>query len=202
MRILIADPDRDLLKACSKLLSLHGHTATVCFEGAGALRLAAAETFDAVVLNRAIPRVRSADIVTCLHERNVPVIELPDRPVSTKLLMSQPLANAYLPFPFLPEELRAAVESVTEKAASAETLEYGDVRIPVARFSVEGTDIRLTADEIDVLKSLAAGEKTKKHGLNVYINALNQKCIAAGKKLRIVYQIKEGYRLVTDHEES
>lgn len=202
MKILIADPNRDLLNAYRKRLSMSGHLVTVCFEGTQALRLSAGERFDAVILNHSLPRVSSADIVANLQERGIPVIELLDRPVSTKLLLSVPLANAYLPFPFLPEELGTALTGIGKKIASEETLVFGDVAVPVARFLIEGTSIRLTSDEIDVLKALSAGEKTEKHGLNTYINALNQKFIAAGKMLRIVYQIKEGYRLVTDHEES
>ena len=197
MKLLLADPDRDFLKAYQTLLSLEGHTVTVCFEGTETVKTAAAEAFDAVILSAALPRVPCADIISLLQEKGIPSVVLTRRKISAALLLNTPLANAYLPFPFLPEELLSLLQRVSDLAGSGETFPVGDARIDVSGFCIAGTSVRLTAGEIEVLQSLSAGSLTAQSRLSPYMNALNQKFALAGKSVRATYQNREGYRLVT-----
>ena len=197
MKILLADPDRDLLKAYRQLLTLQGHTVSVCFEGTEALRVAAQEKPDAAVVNRRLPRIDHGRLVDYFHEQGIPVIVLTDRKPGTGLLLEKNLANAYLPFPFLPAELTELLQAVTEKAAASDKPVYGDVHVDVSGFCIEGTSIRLTNQELEILRALDTGAAPPARGLTVCVNALNRKFAAAGKKCRIVYHNREGFRLVT-----
>ncbi|MBQ6022008.1 MAG: response regulator transcription factor [Clostridia bacterium] len=194
MRILLAAPDRDLLKVYRQLLTLHGHTVSVCFEGTQALKTAAVERFDAAVADSLLPSIDTGRLAAYFHERQIPVIVLTHRKPGTALLLEKETPNAYLPFPFLPAELVSLLEAVRQKAQSAEKPVYGDVCVDTAGFRIDGTQIRLTNQELDILSALGAGEAPPQRGINVYVNALNRKFAAAGKKCRIVYQYREGFR--------
>ncbi len=194
MKILLADPDRDLLKAYRQLLTLQGHTVSVCFEGTETLRVTAQETFDVAAVNRNLPRIDHGKLVAFFHERGIPVIVLTDRKPGTGLLLGENLANAYLPFPFLPAELIDLLQGVTARATSTEKPVYGDVCVNTAGFCIDGTSIRLTNQELDLLTALGTGATPPQRGLTVCVNALNRKFASAGKHCRIVYQYREGFR--------
>ena len=136
MRILLAAPDRDLLKAYRQLLTLEGHTVSVCFEGMQALKCATAERFDAAVASCLLPSIDSGRLVAFFHEQNIPVIVLLDRKPGTGLLLEKDLANAYLPFPFLPGELLSLLEAVRKRFDSSDKPFYGDVHVNTAGFCI------------------------------------------------------------------
>ena len=200
MKLLFADPNRDLLKAYTDLLALDGHEVTVCFEGTEALRLIAGTRFDVAVINASLPRVSCGRLVELLREREILSVVLTDRKPSARLLLEPAPPNAYLPFPFLPSEMISLLEALTQKRASGRSFPAADLRISVSGFRIENTDVRLTNSEIDLLETLSAGVPVKYKNADVLVSALNQKLAAAGSAASIVYRIKEGFSLVTDHE--
>ena len=103
MKLLLADPNRDFLKAYHKLLSLEGHEVAVCFEGTETVRALATGQYGAAVVNAALPRVTCGQILAPARETDTRTVVLTNKKISAGLLLSEPLANAYLPFPFLPE---------------------------------------------------------------------------------------------------
>lgn len=202
LRILLADPNRDLLSVYGQLLEKQGHSVRTAFDGTRVLALLGESAFDFAIVNECLPRVRHDRLIRSFQDTAIPVLVLLDRPVNRKTLLRRELANAYLPFPFSPEELFAALEDVREKAACAETLEYQGVSVPVSAFRFTGTDVRLTAEEIDVLRKLFRREALTGGGWGVWVHALNQKLerLAGKERFRIAYAAEKGYGLVSMHE--
>ena len=118
------------------------------------------------------------------------------RKVSAGLLLGPEPANAYLPFPFLPEELVGLISQTEALARDTGPLTWGDVTVVPARFCIEATLLRLTVGEVSLLRSLTESAVPAAGAVVPYVNALNAKFARAGKKTRIVYRSGEGYRLV------
>ena len=196
MKILLADADRDLLQGYQKLLSMNGHDVTPAFDGAQAASLMPQGPYDAVILDENLPRVGWEQLARLTDREGTPVIVLMNQRVSMKHLLSPALPSAYLPFPFLPGDLTGLMEDVARKARSRETFPCGDAAVDVARFRFLDTDVRLTAGEMDLLRSLTEGKKPEGRRARTMISALNEKLAGMGKQTRIAYEITEGYRLV------
>ena len=199
MKILLADADRDMLFCFQKLLSLSGMEVQTAFDGTQVISFLAGSRFDLVILNNGIPRVNSRDIIRHLNEENIPVIVLLEHKVNAKLLSDEVLANAYLPLPFLPNELLALIKEVSGKHAAEEKLVFEDMEIHVADFKI-GEKQRVTNEEINILEALLAERSFNAKRAGPYINSLNHKFEKLRKKVHIQYVMGKGYGLVTDHE--
>ena len=149
MRVLLAAPDRDLLQCYQKILEEPDGNVAAAFDGTQVLELLAEGSFDAAVLDRDLPRIGHRRILELLRRENIPVIVLQDSPVTSSLLLGEPLANAYLPYPFLPEELLSLLQNVLEKAASPESV------------CLAGQELGLTAFRLPSGKPITAGEMPK-----------------------------------------
>jgi len=137
MRILLAAADRDLLRSYQSLLEeALGETVTA-FDGTQVLTLAAEDPFDVVVLDRDIPRVHYRHIVQRLSNADIPVIVLMPEPQTSLLLQGDPLANAYLSFPFTSAAMIDTIRDVTAKKASGRRFSCGGQEgdVPAFRFT-------------------------------------------------------------------
>ena len=200
MKVLLAHSDRDLLSSLSGLWRLEGLEAETAFDGTMVPPLLARGPYGAAVLDEALPRMSHASLMALLRREGIPVIVLTGERVTVKRLLAPDLANAYLSFPFLPCELRALIDDVRAKADSKEILRCGDVAVQVAAFRFEGTDVRLTAGETDLLKALIEGRPVRSRGARIPASALNRKLSLLDKALRIEYEPNDGYRLVNAHD--
>lgn len=195
MRILFADPDRDLLQCYRSLLTDDGHEVVTVFDGTQALTQLKRSAFDFVFLNREIPRVGSERIVAELNERGVPVVLLCDRLPQVEDLLSPVLCNALLCFPFTPHELRQCLTQVAAVRRGKEILRCDDVTIEVPRFAfAEGT--RVTLEEMLVLWAILHEQMPNIPRAAFYVETLNRKFAMLQKKQRIQYIRHQGYRVV------
>ena len=199
MKILFADPDRDLVWSFRELLQKEGNDVTVAYDGAQVIRKAFTEKYDQVIMSSSLPRVNGREIVKMLNEEKCPVIILMSHKVNSDILLDGVLANSHLSFPFFPDELINLTAEVAQKAASSELLSYEDLSVDIGSFLLCG-DIRVTNEEINILKSLAERQQFDQKKAELYIGSLNNKLELLKKKTRIRYVMKEGYRLVTDNE--
>ena len=199
MKLLLAAPDRDFLLSYEKLLTLSGHDVVTSFDGTHVIKLIADGGIDLAVIDENIPRIEAAKIVGLLKESGVPAIVLLSRKVSTKLLLSDCCANAFLTFPFLPDELCELIEKVADKFAHGGRTEIYGTEIDFSKFLLGGR-LPLANGELDVLLSLINGTKITTRHSGVYINSLNNKFALLRKNARIEYLANLGYRLV-DHDE-
>ena len=204
MNILLADSNRDLLQCYEKLLTMDGHTVTTAFDGTQVAALLAPEKYDIAILEQRLPRMALDRLLQDLDRDHIPVIVLTEGPVTVKTLLGNTLPNAYLIFPFLPEDLKRMIREVTEKARSTETLRRGGVAVDVGGFRIDGTAVRLTNGEINLLRELSAPRRTAGKRTRVMIQALNEKLKSAGKNgektARIIYEMEKGYRLVNGND--
>ena len=200
MNILLADSNRDLLHSYQKLLTMEGHTVTAVFDGAQAVSQLGAGSFDIAILEERLPRIRNEQLLEFLAEKGIPVIVVTDGGVTVKGLLKSPLPNAYLPLPFLPDDLTKLLRAVMEKTRSTDVFSCCGVEVDIARFCFAGTATRLTNAEIDLLRELEKPRKTASKRTRIIIQALNEKLKSIGKQTRIIYEIEKGYRLVNEND--
>lgn len=199
MKILIAVSDRDFLSSFSALLRSAGYETDTAADGTMVVSKLTEERPDMVILESTIPRISSGQILSLLAGKDIPAIEISDRKTVSGMLIGKNPANAYLPLPFLPDELLELIENVREKKASDEVISVGGVEAQVGKFLLCGKE-RLCAGELDVMKALAEGAEIDTKRSGAYINSLNIKLERLNKTLRIRYLMGEGYRLVNSNE--
>jgi two-component system KDP operon response regulator KdpE len=163
-RVLIVDDDIHLLRALRINLTARGYTVLTAADGRTALRAAADQPPDVVVLDLGLPDLDGADVITELRTfTQVPIIVLSARTDSSdKVHALDRGADDYVIKPFGVEELRArlraAVRRATTGPANADVpLEAGDLVIDLASKVVcrDGQQVRLTPTEWSILELLA-----------------------------------------------
>ena len=201
MRVLLADPDRDMLFAYRRLMELAGHTAETAFDGVQALDIPQTVSLDLAVVSERLPRIAHERVMRGLIKKGVPTIVLLDAPVSVKRLCRKELASAYLSHPFSPAELFALAADVLDKANAGKEADCVGLRIDVGGFRFSGTDIRLTVGEMDALTQLAGQGTPLPFEKRVYAHSLNRKLEKLGNpRMRVEYLENQGYRLVNWNE--
>ena len=201
MRVLLADPDRDMLFAYRRLMELAGHAAKTAFDGAQVLDILETASFDLAVVSERLPRIAHERVMRSLIGKGVPAVVLLDAPVSVKRLCRKELANAYLSHPFSPAELFALAADALDKANAGKEAVCMGLRVDVRGFRFSGTDIRLTAGEMDALMQLAGQGTPLPFEKRVYAHSLNRKLEKLDSpRMRVEYLENQGYRLVNWNE--
>ena len=200
MNILLAASDRDLLSVYERLLRMDGHTVCAAFDGTQVMKALGKGPYQAAVLEESLPRVEHARLVSLLQEEGVPVVALLHGRLNARHLLRPVLPNAYLCFPFLPSDLRTAVQDAADKLASGYRFEVGGVTVDVSRFCFAGTGVRLTAAEIDMLMWAAEQKTVKGRRARALAVALNQKLKQVGARASVAYTLQKGYGLVERYE--
>ena len=198
MRILIASPSRDLLDCYTELLSQNGNEVLSAFDGVQTMDRLARRP-DAAVIDCNITRIDRRRLVRYANEEMIPSVVLLDRRIDLKLLSENDLPSSFLTYPFLPEELSEAVDAAVETAESGEIIDYQALSVRLKDRTFCGR-MKLTVEEISILRFAVRGETTDRVINAVYVNSLNFKLKSLNKKQRIKYITNEGYRLVTDDE--
>ncbi len=197
MKILFAVSDRDLLHSYSRLLELDGADVCTSFDGTQTITLIESHKFDVAVIGESLPRVENSRILGMLYGKGVPTIVISGKRVTSKMLCGSQIACSYLPVPFLPEEMRSLIKTLLEKKQSGKVFRTGEVSIDTSCFSMEG--VRVTNEEIDVLRAVCEDTPINVRSESVYISALNSKLGSLNKHSRIKYILGKGYRLVNNN---
>jgi two-component system OmpR family response regulator len=162
MRILLVEDTAALARSIAQGLTEEGFSVDVAGDGEDGLHLAAEVAFDAVVLDRMLPRLDGLSVLRELRRRGVrtPVLlltalgELDDR-----LAGLDGGADDYLVKPFAFEELLARVRALVRRSRgqAANTLSFGRLRLDLAArtATVDGAPVDLTAREFALLELLA-----------------------------------------------
>ena len=106
MRILFADPDRELTEVYRRLYALTGDEVIAVHDGIQAMEALKKETFDAAVVRDELPRYDSGLVRKTLKNLHVPCIVLSETEDGTD-------GGEVLSFPFLPETLEKRLKEVT-----------------------------------------------------------------------------------------
>jgi two-component system KDP operon response regulator KdpE len=161
-RILVVDDEPQLLRALRINLRARGYDVDVAADGAGALRTAAGQPPDLVVLDLGLPDMDGVDVIHGLRGwTTTPIIVLSGRSGSAdKVEALDAGADDYVTKPFGVDELLARIRAATRRAAPAaqSTLQIGRHTIDLAArlvSAVDGTQVRLTPTEWHLLEILA-----------------------------------------------
>jgi len=165
-RLLLVDDDLKFCKLLTGYLESQGFVIGVAHDGAAALRLAKAATWDLMVLDVMMPGIDGCEVLSLLRRGSaVPVLMLTGRGTENDLVRGLDAgADDYLPKTASARELLARIKALLRrsavKAAAADmpatALEVGGLRIdPEARsVEVDGKPVALTAIEYGLLVSL------------------------------------------------
>lgn len=172
-RALVVEDEPNIRELVSLHLGLEGLQVTTAADGEAALRIAAAEAFDVVVLDLMLPKIDGISVCRAIRREganaDVPILMLTARrEESDKVVGLESGADDYLTKPFGVRELVARVRALlrrprAQKGAggpgrTAAPLAVGALRVDPARRQVLVNDraVDLTPHEFDVLYLLAS----------------------------------------------
>jgi two-component system phosphate regulon response regulator PhoB len=161
--VLVVDDDPRVRTVVTWQLEAEGFRVAEAADGRRALETIEREQLDLVILDLALPGIGGLDVLRRLRQGDrdaaLPVIVLSGRSGETDRIVGLDLgADDYLVKPFSPAELAARVRSVLRRAAPAEPVAAGGLRIDHAarEVFVDGRETTMTAKEFDLLSFLAA----------------------------------------------
>jgi two-component system KDP operon response regulator KdpE len=159
-RILIVDDDPALLHLLKSVLDYGGFA----YEGAStaqqALKLFAAGTFDAVLLDLKLPDLHGSELITFIRARSdLPILVISGDPSEQQRIEALDLgADDFVPKPFLPGELLARIRAAIRRSGTVrDTHKVAfDPREP--HVDVDGRRVPLSKLEQRMLAVLAESE--------------------------------------------
>ena len=162
-RILIVDDEPEIVRGLEDNFRFEGYETLAATNGSDALRLAATEAPDLVLLDIMMPVMSGWDVCRELRKKgiDVPVIMLTARGQEVDRVLGLELgADDYVTKPFSLRELLARVRAVLRRPGprrKSEEISFGDVRIQrrSRRVFKAGREVAMTRKEFDLLVYLA-----------------------------------------------
>jgi DNA-binding response OmpR family regulator len=163
--VLLVEDDQVVRAALTHALTDRGHVVRPLGTAVDALREAAANEPDLIILDLGLPDLDGAAALRMLRGiTNVPLIVATARGEEANVVqMLNSGADDYVVKPFSSEHLAARISALlrrtgTRAAPTADVLVVGDLRIDLTQRRVElaGRDLELTRREFDLLAYLAA----------------------------------------------
>jgi len=165
MRVLVVEDHRELAATIAVGLRREGMAVDIVFDGQDALRRAAADSYDVVVLDRDLPKVHGDDVCRALIARGARsrVLMLTAADTIENRVDGLGLgADDYLPKPFAFAELVARIRALARRSEHAvpPILTRGDIRLDAAQrvASRDGRRLELSPKELAVLELLLAAQ--------------------------------------------
>jgi len=161
--ILVVDDEPQIVQLVRDYLEHGGFNVLAAADGPAALRTAATQHPDLVVLDLGLPGLDGLDVTRSLRRNGaVPIIMLTARADESDKLVGLELgADDYLTKPFSPKELVARVRSVLRRSEAArepaDLIRAGDVElnIPSMRLTIAGRRVELTPTEFQLVATMA-----------------------------------------------
>lgn len=161
MQLLLVEDALELATALQQGLERHGFKVDVSSDGEAALARALSQPYDAIILDRMLPRLDGITICKALRQRKlgVPVLMLTARDtVEDRVEGLDAGADDYLIKPFAFSELLARVRALTRRKSQAHSslLQVGDVSLdPQSGAVTRGVrSFQLSAKELLLLTAL------------------------------------------------
>jgi len=162
-RVLVVDDEPQILRFLRASLAASGFEVIEAGNGAEALKRAAADAPDVVVLDLGLPDMDGKAVIKALRDwSEVPIIVLSARAREAEKVEALDLgAYDYVNKPFgigeLLARLRAALRHRMRRQGETPLVKAGDLRIDIARHKVmrDDAEIHLTPKEFELLKVLA-----------------------------------------------
>lgn len=163
MKILVADDDPQILKALRITLSAFGHQVITAEDGAAALRRAADQHPDIVVLDLGMPHFDGLEVIAGIRGwSKMPILVVSGRVTSgDKVEALDAGADDYVTKPFSTEELLARIRALTRRTPLADkrsSVGFANIRVDFSATRVTRIDtghtVRLTPTEWKLLEVL------------------------------------------------
>jgi DNA-binding response OmpR family regulator len=165
MRVLVAEDHKELAATIAVGLRREGMAVDIVFDGQAALRHAARDRYDVVVLDRDLPKLHGDDVCRALVARGsrTRVLMLTAADTIENRVDGLGLgADDYLPKPFAFAELVARIRALARRslAALTPTLTSGDIRLDTVQrvASRAGRRLELSPKELALLELLLAAD--------------------------------------------
>jgi DNA-binding response OmpR family regulator len=220
MRVLVVDDEPRMGELIRRVLLAERHVVDLAEDGVGALALAKAGGYDAIVLDRMLPDLDGTEVLQLLRSRGdrTPVLLLTALgSVEQRVAGLDAGADDYLAKPFEFSELLARLRALGRRpvAAAEEPLVAGDIELDEQRHvaRVADTTVELTAREFALLAYLIrnAGQVLSRRQIldavwgaepdvysnvvDLYVSYLRRKLAAVGRARRLRTVRGVGYTL-------
>ena len=219
MRILLAEDERSLARALTKILEKNNYSVDAVYNGEDALQYLLAANYDAAVLDIMMPKMDGITVVRQLRSQGsqMPVLLLTAKAeVDDKVAGLDSGADYYLAKPFDTRELLAALRAITRTRTEVDSkLRFGNVTLDRATFelSTAAGSFRLANKEFQMMDVFMSNprhlitaerlmEKIWGYDSNaeinvvwVYISYLRKKLAALDADIRIRASRNAGYTL-------
>jgi two-component system, OmpR family, KDP operon response regulator KdpE len=160
-RVLVVDDESPILRALTANLRARGYESDAAATGEEALRLAAANHPDAVVLDLGLPGMSGLEVIRGLRGwTDVPIIILSARDAERdKVAALDAGADDFVTKPFGMDELFARLRAALRRRAPSEevaVIDTADFTVDLAAKTItrEGTEVRLTPTEWGIVELL------------------------------------------------
>ena len=227
-RVLVVDDEPQILRFLKPSLSAAGYEVIAAVDGGEALKAAATQAPDVILLDLGLPDMDGKDVIAELRTWcKVPIVVLSARDREVEKITALDLgADDYINKPFgigeLMARLRTALRHASKPGGGISKVISGDLVVDIAAHAVTrtGKPIKLTPKEFELLAILARNaERVVTHRqiltavwgpahtedlqyLRVFIGQLRQKLNAeTGQPEIIKTEAGIGYRLVTIPED-
>jgi two-component system response regulator MprA len=217
-RVLLVEDDHGLRDVVARALRKHGFTVATAVDGTSALQIAAAEEFDAAVLDIGLPDADGRDVCQALRASGVtaPVLFLTARgEVGDRLSGFAAGGDDYLTKPFHLAELVARLRVAVRRSPGVGQVGAGDLVADPTTHDLSGPrgSVSLTPTEFRLLTRLLAppqvvvrrqelvaaawahGSHVSDNTLDQYVAKLRRKLAEVGTAARIVTVRGVGYRV-------
>lgn len=199
-RVLVVDDDRQMLRAVTNALRARGYVVITAADGETALKMAAEDQPDLVLLDLGLPNLDGHEVITRLRGwSDIPVIILSvSDGQDEKAAALDAGADDYVTKPFGTKELLARMGAVLRRANPGKpepVLSFDELEIDLGRqlIKLDGEPIHLTPTEYRLLEAMATspgkllthgwllekvwgpGYATESHYLRLYVRQLRQK---------------------------
>jgi two-component system, OmpR family, response regulator MprA len=215
-KLLVVDDDPALARTLRRALTIEGYDVECASDGAEALQRLAADRFDAIVLDVAMPRMDGFAVCRHMRERRdrTPVLMLTARDaIGDRVSGLDAGADDYLVKPFALDELNARVRALLRRAfphdGDGERLAYDDLEFDLATLRARRGErtLELTRTEQRLLELLLRNpdqvlprdmiyERVWGHdisatsnSLDVYVGYLRRKTEEAGEG-RLIHTVR------------
>lgn len=166
-QILVADDDRDIVNAISKLLELEGYSVVKAYDGLDALEKLSENSIQLILIDVMMPRLDGLSALMRLRaDSNIPVIVLSAKSEDTDKILGLSMgADDYVTKPYNPRELVARVQSCLRRymmlgaidtVNKTDIIEIGGLALDMSAktVTVDGEPVKLTATEFKILELL------------------------------------------------
>lgn len=162
--VLVVDDEPQIVTVVRDYLEHGGFKVLTATDGPTALRTAASQHPDLVVLDLGLPGIDGLDVTRSLRRNGaVPIIMLTARADESDKLVGLELgADDYVTKPFSPKELVARVRSVLRRSEASQSpsdiIRVGDdveLNVPSMEVTIAGRRIDLTPTEFQLLATMA-----------------------------------------------